>query len=108
LKLADWYSVRCSDAGVRIDVNPPGREAWQTDIPWPDVIRVCYKVEGFAMSDGWYIFTKQRPESYVVPVEADGGEKILDELLKRKLFDAALACEAAMAIEGTFCWPPLR
>jgi hypothetical protein len=44
----------------------------------------------------------------VVPVEADGGEAVLDELLKRKLFDAQLAIRAAMEFEGVFCWPPLE
>jgi hypothetical protein len=107
MDVRDWYRVRCDEAGIHLDVTPPGREAWQADIAWPDIIRVCHKVEGFPMlSSGWYFFTKQRPESYAVPVEADGGEKVLDELLKRKLFEAKLAIEAAMALEGVFCWPP--
>ncbi len=88
--------------------SPPGQTAWQAEIPWADIVRVCFKSEGGLQSDGWYIFTKGRPESYPVPVEADGGDALLDALLKRKLFDAKLAIRAASAFNEVFCWPPLE
>jgi len=106
VKLRDWYRVKFSDAGVQLDVSPPGMAAWKAQVPWTDIVRVCFKVEDGQMSSGWYLFTKDRPESYAVPVEADGGDSVLDELLKRKLFDAELAIQASMALDGVFWWPP--
>jgi hypothetical protein len=57
-------------------------------------------------SDGIYVFTRERPESYVIPVEASGGAHFFDELITRRLFGAELAIEAASTTEGLFCWPP--
>jgi hypothetical protein len=108
MELHEWYHVRLSDSGIHLEVSPPERAAWQADILWSDIVRVCFKAEGGLQSDGWYIFTRHRPESYAVPVEADGGEALLDELLKRKLFDAELAIRAASAIDELFCWPPVE
>ena len=73
MDLRDWYQVRLSDTAIRLEVSPPGRAKWQVEIPWADITRVCFKAEGALQSDGWYIFTKHRSESYAVPVEADGG-----------------------------------
>ena len=108
MELRDWYRVRFSDTGIQLDVSPPGKAAWQAVIAWADITRVCFKAEDGLASDGWYLFTKHRPESYAVPVEADGGDVLLDELLKRKLFDADLAIRAAMASDEVFCWPPVE
>ena len=108
MELRMWFHVRVSDGGIQLDVAPPGKEAWHALLSWSDIVRVCYKVEGYGMSDAWYLFTQQRPESYAVPVEADGGGALLDELLKRKLFDAQLVTQAAMALGGVFCWPPFE
>ncbi len=108
MELREWYRVRLSDTGIQLDVSPPGKPAWQALIPWADINRVCYKVEDGFVSNGWYIFTKDRPESYAVPVESEGGDALLDEFLKRKLFDAQLAIRAAMAFNEVFCWPPLE
>ena len=104
--LRDWYHVRITDTGICLEVVPPSRAAWQAEILWADITRVCFKAEGGLQSDAWYFFTRHQPESYAVPVEADGGEALLDELLKRKLFDAKLAIRAASALDEVFCWPP--
>lgn len=108
MELRDWYHVRLSDLGIRLEVSPPNQAAWQAELPWADIVRVCFKAEDGLQSDGWYFFTKHRPESYAVPVGADGGEALLDELLKRKLFDAKLAIQAAYANGEVFCWPPIE
>jgi len=46
-----------------------------------------------------------RPESWVVPVEAVGRTALLQELVRRRLFDPALAASAMTAPQGAFCWP---
>ncbi len=106
MELPDWYRVRVSALGIHLEVSPPNRPAWQADILWSDIVRVCLAAEDGLISDAWYFFTKHRPESYVVPVEADGGEVLLEELLKRKLFDAQLLIRAACATNQLFCWSP--
>jgi len=103
--LEDWFHVRWDDVAVQLDVSPPGRESWRARFEWSSVSRVCFKAEDLLMSDGIYVFTAQRPESYAIPMEADGGAELWDELVRRGLFDAELAIRAAGAAEGLFCWP---
>ncbi len=55
-----------------------------------------------------YIFTSQRPESYVIPTEADGGGALWNEIFDRGLFDPELTIQAATSDSGLFCWPPRR
>ncbi|CAK0751898.1 conserved hypothetical protein [Gammaproteobacteria bacterium] len=107
MNLQDWYHVRLDIAGILLDVSPPNQGAWQAKIPWEDIIRVCFSAEDVLSSDAWYIFTRSRPESYAVPVEADGGDALLDEFLMRKLFNAELAIRAASAVDEVLCWPPV-
>ncbi len=73
---------------------------------WANVERVCFKAEYFAVSDGIYIFTDQRPESYAIPIQARGGQELWNEIVRCGLFDAALAIKALTSTEGLFCWPP--
>ena len=104
--MIDWFVVMTDDSSVRLSVSPPGRSAWQAVIPWDSVTRVCFEAADFLVSDDLYIFTSLRPESWLIPVEADGGQELLRELIRRGLFDASLAITAAQAHEGIFCWPP--
>lgn len=105
MEIRDWYRVRCTADGIALEVAPPGRHPWNAKLAWLDVIRVCYKPETL-VSDGWYIFTTQRPESYVIPVDADGAEELLEQLLERGLFSSNLLIDACQAGEGLLCWPP--
>jgi hypothetical protein len=72
------------------------------------VIRVCFKTEGPLASDGIYVFTSERPESYAILTEASGGTEFWSEILRRGLFDGNLAIQAASSNEGFFCWPPTQ
>lgn len=101
-----WFVVRFDDEYVRIRAEPPGREPWTAEFRWADVVRVCYQTEDFTTSDGIYVFTSQRPESYAIPAEADGGHSLWNEIVDRGLFDPTLAIVAMGSAEGLFCWPP--
>ncbi len=105
--LDNWFAVKCGEEVIRIDASPPGGESWHQELRWVDIERVCFKAEGLDVSDGLYIFTKIRPESYVIPLDAKGGDRLWAELIDKELFDADLAIEAASATEGIFCWPPM-
>jgi hypothetical protein len=100
-----WYDVRFDDHGVHRSARPPGGEPWTDSFAWADVERVCFEVEEFIGTDGLYVFTRTRPESYAIPMGADGALDLLQELVRRGLFDADLALQAASAESGLFCWP---
>jgi hypothetical protein len=104
----DWFVVTTDSNNVRLSVNSPHRPAWQAVIPWESIIRVCFAAEKPRMSDGLYLFTSLRPESWVVPVDAVGGTLLLGELVGRRLFDPSLATKALTAVSGLFCWPDER
>lgn len=106
MEVREWYHVLISEDGFHLDVSPEQRKPWQEDVRWDDIIRVCFKAEDFGVSDGIYVFIKQRAASFAIPTEADGADLLMEELIKRKLFDAELMIEAASASTGVFCWPP--
>ncbi len=103
--LDQWYEVKVDDEGVYISAEPHGRKPWSQQFRWDEVERVCFKAEGVDLSDGIYVFTSRRPESFVIPTEAKGGLEFWSEIIDRELFDAELAIEAASASSGIFCWP---
>ncbi len=102
----DWFAVTYDDEQVQLDVRPPGQEAWTDQFAWTDVHHVAFQAEDFLVSDGIYVFTHGRDNSYAILAEAVGGSELWGEILRRGLFDAELAIEAASATEGLFVWPP--
>lgn len=106
MPLSDWYTVEFDAEEVRLSASPPGHQAWEQSFRWDTIERVCFEAAGFAVSDGLYIFTSLRPESYVIPIEAVGGQELWFEIIDRGLFDAELAIQAAASAETIFCWPP--
>jgi hypothetical protein len=105
MDIADWFQVRFDAAGIYRSAQPPGAGAWADHVRWADIIRVCLEVEDFISTEALYIFTRERPESYAVPMQADGGPELLQALIEHGLFDAQMAIEAASAEAGLFCWP---
>jgi len=104
--LNEWFKVIFDDKSVLIDVVPPNREKWSAHFDWDDVIRICFKIGDLFTSDELYIFTNTRPESYLIPIEANGGLELWNEIVSRGLFDAGLAIKMVSKTEGLFCWPP--
>ncbi len=98
-----WFVVVTDDQSIHLSATPPGRPPWQAVLPWSSITRVCFAAEGPFLSDGLYLFTSLRPESWVVPVEAVGGSSLLQELIRRRLFDPALAIRATTGPSGLFC-----
>lgn len=92
---------------IRIQADPPGKSSWTQALAWDSIERrVAFKAEGPHTSDGIYLFTSARPESYVIPIEAEGGGELWMEILRRGLFDAELAVKVAGSTGGVFVWPP--
>jgi len=105
-KLPEWFRVRFDASTVYMHADPPGKAAWSQSFPWDSIERIMFRAEGFESSDGIYVFTRLRPESFVVPMEAKGGSDLWDEILRRGLFDPELAIQAASSSGGDFWWPP--
>jgi hypothetical protein len=104
--LSGWFHVRFDETTVYINAEPPGRNKWEDSFRWEDIIRVVYQVEGRYISDGIYVFTNQRAESYAIPIEADGGPEFWAKLIKLGYFNSELAVKINGATEGIFEWPP--
>lgn len=103
--LSEWFTVEFDSDLVRVAADPPGRKPWSEQFSWSDIERICFKAEDFTTSDGIYVFTRLRPESFAIPVEARGGQDFWSEIINRGLFDAELAIQAASSPSGTFWWP---
>ena len=69
-------------------------------------MHVCFKAEGLEASHGIYVFTRLRPESLAIPIEARGGQELWAELIRRGHLDTELAITAASSTDGLYCWPP--
>ena len=105
MSLSDWYHVSFDGNYVFRKVNPPNGENWKDQLLWKDIIRVCFKPGDLFTSDELYLFTDKRPESYVIPIEADGGSQLWNEIIERELFSAELAIKVATSSDGIYCWP---
>jgi hypothetical protein len=106
----EWFKVSFDDTAIYLDVSPPAREPWQARIEWARewarIVRICFKSGDFPESDEVYIFTDERPESRVIPIDASGGYELWQKILRRKLFDTELAIRAATSPGGElFCDP---
>ena len=102
----EWYHVSFDDELVYIKIDIPGREEINDSLRWSEIIRICFKTGDFLSSDEILIFIKSRPESYLIPTEADGAPGLWGEIIKRRFFDAELAIKAVSASDGeVFCWP---
>jgi hypothetical protein len=103
--LHEWFRVSFNEIEIKINVEPPGREPWKNSIDWERIIRVCFRNGDLMSSDEIYIFTDERPESWLIPTEANGGIELWHEILERDLFDAETAIRAATVTNGLFCCP---
>lgn len=107
--LDKWFCVTYDETKVLINAAPPGRNAWEETFTWSSIVRVCFKDEGPYQSDGIYVFTTQRPESYVVPTEASGGDAFFGALVGKGFFPAELMGKAITSTNGgVYCWPALE
>jgi hypothetical protein len=100
--------VQFDDTQVHVHAEPEGKLPWSADFAWSTIIRVCFEARDLFTSDAIFIFTSERPESYVIPTEGRGGSEFFEELIRRGLFDAELAAQALRSEHGLFCWPPTQ
>jgi len=105
MSLDTWYHVSFDGEYIYRNVDPPDREGWDDKLSWEDIIRICYHPGGFLETDELYIFTNEREESYLIPLEAYGAPGLWGEIIERNLFDADLAIKLVSKSDGIYCWP---
>ena len=103
--LSRWFSVEFDQEAIIISANPPGKDSWTQQVRWTEIERVIFQGEGAELSDGVYLFSVNRPESYVVPTECKGGDELVNELISRGIFDSEKFTEAVLSPFGYYCWP---
>lgn len=109
LPLDQWYFVTFDEEMIYLKVNPPGNAPWEQSLRWSSIIRVCFKDEGQFCSDGIYIFTSERPESYVIPTEAHGGSDFFGKLVGKGFFPKEIMIKAMSSTDGgLYCWPSVE
>ena len=104
--IEEWFHVTFDEDLIHIHIDIPDQEERRESFSWSEIIRVCFKTGDFMSPDEIYIFIESRPESYLIPTEADGGSLLWGEIIDRGLFDAELAIKAATSpADELFCWP---
>ncbi len=101
----DWFHVTFDDTHIHLDVRPPKRDPWKDRVAWSDIDRVGLELTDLWLSDDLYIFASDRPESRLIPMEADGGQELWFEIMDRGLFPHAKALDAMCQAQGLFFWP---
>ncbi|HEC39323.1 hypothetical protein LCGC14_0587440 [marine sediment metagenome] len=106
--LLEWYFVTFDNKNVYRDVRPSFQESWKDQFEWNKIIRICFQTGDLYSSDELYIFIKDKKESFLIPMEANGGLELWGEIIDRRLFDADLAIKIASESEGMLhCWPEI-
>ena len=101
-----WFHVKFDEEFIDIHLHPPGGEEQRGRIGWDSIVRVCFRPADFLGSDEILIFVEGKEESYLIPVEADGGFELWDQIIDREIFDAELAIKLATSSDEEFhCWP---
>ena len=109
MALSTWFHVKFDEEFIDIHLHPPGGAVQKGRIYWELIVRVCFKPADFLGTDEILIFVEGREESYLIPMEADGGLALWSEILDRQLFDAKLAIELATSSDEEYhCWPSLE
>ena len=106
--LEEWFLVRFDSEFISLEISPPNRSAWAAQIEWKRINCACFKAADLYNPDEIYIFTDERPESYLIPTEANGGSALWEEILKRDLFDDDTAIEAATSTNKLFSCPAIE
>ncbi|MHA2118035.1 MAG: hypothetical protein ACW98J_03870 [Candidatus Thorarchaeota archaeon] len=108
MALDTWFHVTFDEKFIGIHINPPEREESRARIKWDEIMRVCFRPADFLGSDEILIFVEGKEESYLIPVEADGGFELWDQIIDRELFDAQLAIKLATSSDEEFhYWPSM-
>ncbi len=104
-QLLDWFYVRCTDKHLELDVCPPNGKGWQAQLAWGEIVRVCLEIGDMVTPDDLYIFVREREAGYVVPLECDGHDALVENLIERILVVASDLIDVMTGKLDFKCWP---
>lgn len=87
LTIDKWFFVSFNEIEVKIYVNPPNGNTWEEIFYWDSINKICYQFEDVYTSDGLYIYTTLRKNPFIIPLECNGGEIFIMELIKKNLIN---------------------
>ena len=97
--------VRFDDARLYVQGTTPEGDAFEEELQWDDIIRVCFRVGVYVLPDELYLLSEDQHKSYCVDTRVTGGAELFSECLRRNLLDARAACAAG---EGEVVFGDLR
>lgn len=107
--LSAWYFVAFDDTHIHVRANPPKQQGFAYSFLWQDIHRVCFQDGGLSASDCLYIWVQGQEDSYMIPIEASGGDELFLALNQRGLFPDDLMRQAAASTDGgLYCYPALN
>jgi ankyrin repeat protein len=100
----EWF-VRFDEHAIHLVVHSPNQAAWEQQIAWEQITRICFRAGRWSTSGDMFLSTSEKPDGYLIPVDADGGKALWSEIRVRGLFSNAMAYEAVGAPDELFCSP---
>jgi ankyrin repeat protein len=101
----EWFVVRFDEHAIHLFVHPPDEAAWEQQIAWEQITRICLRTGRWPASGDLFVSTSEEPDGYLIPIDADGGKALWSEIRLRGLFSNAIADEASGAPDELFCSP---
>jgi hypothetical protein len=100
----EWF-VRFDEHAIHLVVHSPNQAAWEQQIAWEQITRICFRAGRWPTSGDMFLSTSEKPDGYLIPVDADGGKALWSEIRVRGLFSSAMAHEAVGVLDELFCSP---
>jgi hypothetical protein len=101
----EWFVARFDDHAIHLLVHPPNQAAWEQRIAWEQITRICFRTGRWPASGHMFLSTSEKPDGYLIPIDADGGKALWSEIRVRGLFSNAMAYEAVGVFDELFCSP---
>jgi len=101
----EWFVVHFDEHAIHLVVHPPEEAAWEQHIAWEQITRICFRTGRWPASGDLFLSTSEKPDGYLIPIDADGGKALWSAIRVRGLFSDAMADEAVGVLDELFCSP---
>ena len=100
-----WCVVRFDQQAIHLLAHPPDTAAWEAQIAWAEITRVCFRAGRWPSSGDVFLSTSTTPDGYHIPLDADGSKAVWSAIRARGLFSSALVAQATGARDALLCSP---
>lgn len=101
----EWFVVRFDAHAIHLFVHPPNEVAWEQQIAWEQITRICFRAARWPASGDLFLSTSEKPDGYQIPIDANGGKALWSEIRAKGLFSDAMADKAIREVDELFCSP---